>query len=118
MRSISRSPSILGVLALLGLTSVGCGMGSDPQASASSLVTSGLPRCDASLLHPHLSVGATALLPGKQIVYVDGVMACVDEQARVDQLVNQIEGPARAETRAAAPAATAAAVEDRALPRR
>src|SRR5690349_180356 len=90
MRPLRRIPSSRGVvvgLALAALTSIGCGMGSDPQASASALVTSGLPRCDASLLHPRLSVGATGLLPGKLIVYVDGVMACVDDVARVDQLV-------------------------------
>src|SRR4051812_48450564 len=101
MRPLPLQRSVLGGLALAALTSVGCGMGSDPQANASSLVTSALPRCDASLLHPRLSVGAAALLPGKQIIYLDGVMACMDDIARVDQLVNQIEGPARAEVRQA-----------------
>lgn len=54
-----------------------------------------LPRCDASLLHPRITVAAVASLPGKQIVYVDGVMACMDEAARVDQIVSQIEARAR-----------------------
>ncbi|MCS6913525.1 MAG: hypothetical protein RMK29_09045 [Myxococcales bacterium] len=77
-------------VALFALTSLGCGMGSDPQAHVSALVTSALPRCDATLLHPRITVGATTHLPGKLIVYVDGVMACVDDAARVDQLVGQV----------------------------
>jgi hypothetical protein len=116
MRPIPRQRSVLGGLALAALTSVGCGMGSDPQASASSLVESNLPRCDGSLLHPRLSIGAAAMHPGKQIIYVDGVMACMDDIARVDQLVNQIEGPARAEPRPALP--QPGPVEERLSPRR
>ena len=73
--------------ALLG----GCGMGG-PVAEGSAALLSGMPKCDPSLLHPHLEVGAAAGLPGKLIVYVDGVMACVDDASHVDQLMTQIEG--------------------------
>jgi hypothetical protein len=41
-----------------------------------------------------VTVGAAAGLPGKLIVYVDGVMACIDDAARVDQLLPQIDGHA------------------------
>jgi hypothetical protein len=53
-----------------------------------------MPKCDPSLLHPRIAVGAAAGLPGKMIVYVDGVMACVDDASRVDQLMTQMEGRA------------------------
>ena len=53
---------------------------------------SGMPRCDVSLLHPHIAVGSVAGQPGKTIVYVDGVMACVDDSSRrVDQILTQLE---------------------------
>jgi hypothetical protein len=75
------------------LSSQGCGMGTDPTGSTTAaLVTAGLPSCDASLLHPHIEVANSAALPGQTIVYVDGVMACVDDAAKVDQMVGQIEG--------------------------
>lgn len=74
---------------------VGCGLSADP-ASASTAALVGLPRCDVTLLHARITVAATAVLPGKEIVYVDGVMACVDDAARVDQLVTQVEGRAAA----------------------
>jgi hypothetical protein len=66
----------------------GCGGGTETSAA----LVSGLPKCDPSLLHPRVTVGATAGLPGKLIVYVDGVMACVDDVSRVDQMLPQIEG--------------------------
>jgi len=81
-------------LAMLTLVSVGCGMGADA-AGTSTAALSGLSPCDASLLHPRITVGATAVLPGKLIVYVDGVMACVDDTARVDQILAQVEGTAQ-----------------------
>lgn len=86
----------------LALPASGCGMGtgSDPAQGPSTpaLLTSGLPQCSPLLLHPKLTVGATAEHPGKLIVYVDGVMACIDDAARVDQLIGQVE------SRAAVPA--------------
>lgn len=69
----------------------GCGIGG-PGAEGSAALLSGMPKCDASLLHPRIAVGAAVGLPGKMIVYVDGVMACVDDAARVEQLFTQIEG--------------------------
>ena len=69
----------------------GCGIGG-PTVDGSAALLSGMPKCDPSLLHPRLEVGAAAGLPGKLIVYVDGVMACVDDAGRVDQLMTQIEG--------------------------
>ena len=83
-----------GLLLLGGALAGGCGNlgGAEPTAA----MVSGMPKCDPSLLHPRISVGAAAGLPGKLIMYVDGVMACVDDAARVDQLVPQIEGRAPA----------------------
>jgi hypothetical protein len=80
----------LGVL-LAGSLLAGCGMGGQG-AEGSAALLSGMPKCDASLLHPTIAVGAAVGLPGKMIVYVDGVMACVDDAARVEQLFTQIEG--------------------------
>lgn len=68
---------------------VGCGTGG---SEASAALVSGLPKCDPSLLHPRITVGGSATLPGKLVVYVDGVMACIDDAARVDQIVGAIEG--------------------------
>lgn len=68
----------------------GCGNASG--LDSSTALVSGLPKCDPSLLHPRITVGAAAGLPGKLIVYVDGVMACMDEVSRVDQLLPQVEG--------------------------
>src|SRR5947209_5459531 len=62
-------------LAALAVAAGGCGMGTDPSGALAGSVLSGLPRCDASLLHPRIAVGGTSALPGKSIVYVDGVMA-------------------------------------------
>ncbi len=87
--------STLLVLLLGASLGVGCGMGSGPDvggAGGAMVMVRDLPVCDASLLHPHITVGATSVLPGKSIVYVDGVMACVDDTARVDQLITQVEG--------------------------
>jgi len=84
-----RDKSLLAKLLLLAcVAAVGCG-GSAPEASATLL--SGMPRCDASLLHPHIAIGSVAGQPGKTIVYVDGVMACVDDSSRVDQILTQLE---------------------------
>ena len=80
-------------LTLLGASvalSVGCG--SPATAESGSALVMGLPKCDASLLHPRITIAATAALPGKLIVYVDGVMACLDDASHVDQLVSQVEG--------------------------
>jgi hypothetical protein len=112
MRSLTSQMTFragIGCIVLAAMTSVGCGMGTDAQASQSALLTSGLPHCDGSLLHTRITLGNTALLPGKLIVYVDGVMACVDDAARVDQLVGQIEGHAREALRAATPPTAAQA---------
>lgn len=90
-RSSQGSPGngLLGKLLLaVCVAVVGCG-GSAPEASAALI--SGMPRCDASLLHPHIAVGSVAGQPGKTIVYVDGVMACVDDSSRVDQILTQLE---------------------------
>src|SRR5947209_8520132 len=92
-RVLHRASGVLcAVVAAFALSAVGCGMGVDPTGSASAAqVVAGLPPCDASLLHPHMTVGASASLPGKLVVYVDGVMACLDDSNRVDQLLTQIE---------------------------
>lgn len=66
---------------------VGCGNG----AVETSPMLGGMPRCDASLLHPRIQVGSVAGQPGKTIVYVDGVIACVDETSKVDQILTQLE---------------------------
>lgn len=79
----------LGLL-LAGSLLGGCGIGGAAEGSAALL--SGMPKCDPSLLHPRIAVGAAAGLPGKSIVYVDGVMACVDDTSHVDQLLTQLEG--------------------------
>jgi len=75
----------------------GCGIAGGTESAAA--MVSGLPKCDPSLLHPRISVGAMAGVPGKTIVYVDGVMACVDDSNRVDQIVQQVEGPSASTTR-------------------
>lgn len=80
----------LSVLVAAGLLG-GCGIGG-AGADSSAALLSGMPKCDASLLHPHIAVGAAAGLPGKSIVFVDGVMACVDDASHVDQLLTQLEG--------------------------
>lgn len=80
----------LSVLVAAGLLG-GCGIGG-AGADSSAALLSGMPKCDPSLLHPHIAVGAAAGLPGKSIVFVDGVMACVDDSSHVDQLLTQLEG--------------------------
>ena len=71
----------------------GCGMGTDAAGSSTAaLVTSGMPTCDISLLHPQLAVGGSTVLPGKLIVYVDGVMACVDDAPKVEALLSRMGG--------------------------
>lgn len=80
----------LGLL-LAGSLLGGCGIGGAAAESSAALL-SGMPKCDPSLLHPRIAVGAAAGLPGKSIVYVDGVMACVDDTSHVDQLLTQLEG--------------------------
>ena len=88
-RSSQGTRSRFGTLLLaVSLAEIGCGGGA-PEASPALI--SGMPRCDASLLHPHISVGSVAGQPGKTIVYVDGVMACVDDASRVDQILTQLE---------------------------
>lgn len=77
------------VLAMVGLFG---GCDNATFADSPAALISGLPKCDPSLLHPRITVGATTSLPGKLIVYVDGVAACVDEANRVDQIMPQIEG--------------------------
>ena len=80
--------SLFGALLLtVCVTAFGCG--GAPEASPAMII--GMPRCDASLLHPHIAVGSVAGQPGKTIVYVDGVMACVDDSSRVDQILTQLE---------------------------
>src|ERR1700759_5638874 len=74
-----------GCLLVAGALLGGCGIGA-PVAEGSAALLSAMPKCDPSRFHPHLEVGAAAGLPGKMIVYVDGVMACVDDTSRVDQL--------------------------------
>ena len=39
----------------------------------------------------HIAVGSVAGQPSKTIVYVDGVMACVDDSSRVDRILTQLE---------------------------
>jgi hypothetical protein len=85
-----RGGAALGVLLAAGLLG-GCGIGG-AGADSSAALLSGMPKCDPSLLHPHIAVGAAAGLPGKSIVFVDGVMACVDDSSHVDQLLTQLEG--------------------------
>jgi len=106
----------LSVLVAAGLLG-GCGIGG-AEADSSAALLSGMPKCDPSLLHPHIAVGAAAGLPGKSIVFVDGVMACVDDSSHVDQLLTQLEGrglgaaltlPTAGPTASAAPTAPAAA---------
>lgn len=89
-----REPAVRSRLALLlgGLALLAVGCGSPATAESGSGLVQGLPKCDPSLLHPRITIAAAAALPGKLIVYVDGVMACLDEASRVDQLVSQIEG--------------------------
>jgi hypothetical protein len=77
---------------LSGLTMFAVGCGSPATAETGSALVAGLPKCDPSLLHPRITIATTATLPGKLIVYVDGVMACLDDASRVDQIVSQIEG--------------------------
>lgn len=90
--------ALLGVGSLLG----GCGNGSAAADSplGSAALLSGMPKCDPSLLHPRIAVGNAVGLPGKLVVYVDGVMACVNDAAKVDAIITQVEG------RAAQPTAT------------
>ena len=85
-----RGGAALGVLLAAGLLG-GCGIGG-AGADSSAALLSGMPKCDPSLLHPRITVATTAALPGKLIVYVDGVMACLDDASRVDQIVSQVEG--------------------------
>ena len=87
-RISQRVALLLGVGALM--CSVGCG--SPATAESGSALVAGLPKCDASLLHPRITIATAASQPGKSIVYVDGVMACLDDASRVDQLVSQVEG--------------------------
>lgn len=81
--------ALLGV----GMLLAGCGAGADGVPGSAALL-SGMPKCDPSLLHPRISVGNAAGLPGKMVVYVDGVMACVDDAAKVDAIITQVEGRA------------------------
>jgi hypothetical protein len=90
LRSVS--VSVLAWVGLLGVS--GCGLGGSAGSEGTAALLSGMPKCDPSLLHPRIAVGAAAGLPGKMIVYVDGVMACVDDASRVDQLMTQMEGRA------------------------
>lgn len=84
----ARNWRIRALLPFATVLAIGCGGGA-PEASPALL--SGMPRCDVSLLHPHIAVGSVAGQPGKTIVYVDGVMACVDDASRVDQILTQLE---------------------------
>lgn len=88
-RSGKRAPLGLALVAAVGLAS-GCGIAGGVEGTGS--MVSGLPKCDPSLLHPRITVAANAGVPGKLIVYVDGVMACVDDASRVDQILPQVEG--------------------------
>ena len=91
-RASSRTGWAAVLLMTLGLLAPGCGITADSSTgSVASQVVSGLPRCDESLLHPRISVGGVASMPGKLIVYVDGIMACVDDAAKVDQIVTRVE---------------------------
>ena len=47
---------------------------------------------------PRITVATTAALPGKLIVYVDGVMACLDDASRVDQIVSAGRRPQQVAT--------------------
>lgn len=87
-----RIPRRLAALLLGAVGMLASGCGSPATAESGSALVLGLPKCDASLLHPRITIAAAAALPGKLIVYVDGVMACLDEASRVDQLVSQVEG--------------------------
>lgn len=80
---------------LSGLLLFAVACGSPATAEPGSALVAGLPKCDPSLLHPRITVATAAALPGKLIVYVDGVMACVDDASRVDQIVSQVEGKSR-----------------------
>ena len=105
-----RSLCSLVLLALAAIAVPACGMTTDPaQGESASQVLSGMPACEESLLHPRISVGAAASLPGKLIVYVDGIMACVDDAAKVDQIVSRVESrfPREAPRVTAATSATA-----------
>ncbi|HMU38169.1 MAG TPA: hypothetical protein PKE31_04080 [Pseudomonadota bacterium] len=87
MRDTKRNTRLFALLWICAWT-VGCGNGA-PDASPALLA--GMPRCDASLLHPRIAVGSVAGQPNKTIVYVDGVMACVDDAGKVDQILSQLE---------------------------
>lgn len=92
-RTSKGAGACLGLALFASLLSQGCGMGTDSIGSTTAaMVTGGMPKCDISLLHQRIELGNTAALPGQTIVYVDGVMACVDETAKVDQIVGQLEG--------------------------
>jgi hypothetical protein len=95
--------ALLGV----GMLLTGCGSGAGAEGGlGSAALLSGMPKCDPSLLHPRISVGNAAGLPGKMVVYVDGVMACVDEAAKVDAIITQVEGRATPPTAQPATAAS------------
>lgn len=81
---------LAGLILAAAAALTGCGNASGLDSSTG--LVSGLPKCDPSLLHPRITVAAAAGLPGKLIVYVDGVMACMDDASRVDQIVPQVEG--------------------------
>jgi hypothetical protein len=85
------APLRLGLL-LVAASSLASGCGIAGGTESSAALVSGLPKCDPSLLHPRITVGTPAGVPGKLIVYVDGVMACVDDSSRVDQILQQVEG--------------------------
>ena len=97
----------LGLALVVGLSfASGCGIagGAEGAGPSTGSMVSGLPKCDPSLLHPRITVAATAGLPGKLIVYVDGVMACIDDASRVDQILPQVEGYAVPSARPSTPA--------------
>ena len=83
--------SWLGLSLLLGATVFASACGDNPSALQPAQLTAGMPRCEESLLHPRISVSSSAHLPGKLIVYVDGIMACVDDAAKVDLIISRIE---------------------------
>lgn len=85
----ARLALLLGACVCL-LGTAGCDNAADGSASPSLI--RGMPVCDESLLHPRISVQTTQSLPGKAIVYVDGIMACVDDAAKVDQIISRVEG--------------------------
>ncbi len=97
----------LSVVLLAAALSAGCGIANGTDSSAAALV-SGLPKCDPSLLHPRITVAAAASVPGKMIVYVDGVLACMDDASNVDQIVSQVEGYAPPSPSRTAPVPTPA----------